>query len=166
MKRLLLCRHAKSSWKDPTLADRDRPLNGRGKRDAPMMGERLADRGVAPDAMVSSPAKRARKTARHLAKRLRFPVSSIRIVDEIYGATPAVLLACIHRFEPSWNQVVLVGHNNELTLLANRLGGLAIDNVPTAGVVCLDFPVASWQDIQEGSGSLVFFDYPKKSTIP
>ncbi len=161
MKRLLLCRHAKSSWKDPSLADRDRPLNRRGKRDAPLMGERLAARGIRPDALVTSPAKRARKTARHLARKLGCPRGRIRIVEEIYGATPTVLLQCIHRFDPVWDQVVMVGHNNEFTLLANMLGGLSIGNVPTTGIVCLDFPVSSWQDVEEGKGSLVFFDYPK-----
>ena len=165
MKRLVLCRHAKSSWKDPSLADRDRPLSGRGKRDAPLMGERLAARGIMPDAVVSSPARRARKTAKHLARKLFYPLNRIRIVDRIYGAAPHDLLDCIHGFDPAWEQVVMVGHNNEFTILANLLGGLAIGNVPTAGVVCLDFPVTSWQDVEEGNGSLVFFDYPKKLVI-
>ena len=162
MKRLLLCRHAKSSWKDPSLADRDRPLNGRGKRDAPLMGERLAARGIVPDAMVTSPAKRARKTAKHLARKLDYPLDRIRIIDAIYGATPEVLLDCIRRFDPAWRQVIMVGHNNEFTMLANRLGGLTIGNVPTAGIVCLDFSVSSWQDVAAGGGSLVFFEYPKQ----
>ncbi len=165
MKRLVLCRHAKSSWKDPSLADLDRPLNRRGKRDAPLMGERLAARGIMPDAVVSSPARRARKTARHLARKLHFPLADIRIIDRIYAASPEVLLDCIHRFDPGWEQVIMVGHNNEFTILANLLGGLAIGNVPTSGVVCLDFPVASWQDVEEGGGNLVFFDYPKKLAI-
>ncbi|HEB51019.1 MAG TPA: histidine phosphatase family protein [Desulfobulbus sp.] len=162
MKRLLLCRHAKSSWKDPSLADRDRPLNRRGKRDAPLMGERLAARGIVPDAMVTSPARRARKTAKHLARKLGYPLAGIRIIDAIYGATPAVLLDCIHRFDPAWQQVIMVGHNNEFTLLANMLGRMTIGNVPTAGIVCLDFSVSSWQDVDAGGGSPVFFDYPKK----
>ncbi|MFP7753051.1 SixA phosphatase family protein [Thermodesulfobacteriota bacterium B35] len=162
MKRLLLCRHAKSSWKDPSLTDRQRPLNRRGKRDAPLMGEWLATRGVRPDAVVSSPARRARKTAKHLARKLGYPPARIRIVEAIYGATPGVLLDCIREFDPAWEQVLMVGHNNEFTVLANILGDLEIGNVPTCGVVCLDFAVASWQDAGEGGGILVFFDYPKK----
>ncbi len=162
MKSLLLCRHAKSSWSDITLADIDRPLNKRGKRDAPLMGARLAMLGVKPDAIVSSPARRAYKTARHLAGTLGFSHKMILVINEIYEASPDILLANIRAFDNQVGQVVMIGHNAEITVLANTLGGLGIDNIPTCGVVALDFAVRSWRDITKGQGVQAFFEYPRK----
>ncbi len=84
MKRVYLVRHAKSDWKRIGLADRDRPLNKRGKRDAPVMGQRLAARGVKPDLIVTSPAKRARKTAKVFAKELGYPKDEIVVEERVY----------------------------------------------------------------------------------
>ena len=164
MKRLFLCRHAKSSWKDMVLKDIDRPLNKRGKKDAPEMGRRLAARGVRPDMIVSSPARRARKTARYLAKALAFARKNIFINEKIYGASAEELLLIIQGFDDA-AMVLMVGHNPETTVLANILGDLDIDNVPTCGVVTLDFSVSSWQEIGKGEGALLFFDYPRKGGI-
>lgn len=165
MKRLILCRHAKSSWKDITLEDINRPLNKRGKRDAPEMGKRLAGQGVKPDVIVSSPARRARKTARQMAKRLGFKKKNVLILEKMYAASVDELLEIIHKFDDDTNLVVMVGHNPETTLLANILGDLDIDNVPTCGLVSLDFAVDSWQEIGKVKGSLVFFDYPRKGAF-
>ncbi|NOQ47451.1 MAG: histidine phosphatase family protein [Desulfobulbaceae bacterium] len=161
MKRLLLCRHGKSSWKDLGLEDFDRPLNKRGKRDAPGMGKILVRREIRPDLIVSSPAKRARKTAQHLARELEYPKKRIVYMGAIYGADPDDLLTCIHSFDDRFDQVIMVGHNPGFTLLANILGNLSIFNVPTCGIVALDFAVAAWQDVGRKEGDLVFFDYPK-----
>lgn len=162
MKRLLLCRHAKSSWKDITLEDIDRPLNKRGKRDAPEMGRRLAAGGIKPDMIISSPARRACKTARQLAKLTGFGKKNIILLREVYAASANELLAIVREFDDAASVVFVVGHNPETTVLANMLGDLDIDNVPTCGVVALDFAVDSWQQIGENKGTLVFFDYPRK----
>ncbi|VAW34225.1 phosphohistidine phosphatase SixA [hydrothermal vent metagenome] len=162
MRRLLLCRHAKSSWSDVTLADIDRPLNKRGRRDAPLMGARLAMLGVKPDAIVSSPARRTRKTARYLAGALGFPRKMVLVIDEMYEASPASLLSIIRGFDNQVEQVVMIAHNSEITVLANQLGGLGIDNIPTCGVVALDFAVRSWRDIMKRQGIQAFFEYPRK----
>lgn len=164
MKRLILCRHAKSSWKDLSLDDIDRPLNKRGKRDAPEMGGRMARLGIQPDAIISSPAKRARKTARQLAEALGFKKNNVIIVDRIYDAGVDELLDIIHGFDDADGLVIMVGHNPETTIVANLLGGLAIDNIPTCGVVALDFAVDSWRDVANAGGSMAFFDYPKRTT--
>ncbi|MFM7274917.1 MAG: SixA phosphatase family protein, partial [Gammaproteobacteria bacterium] len=95
MKRLILCRHAKSSWADPGMADIDRPLNDRGKRDAPEMGRRLRERGVAPDLVVSSGARRARATARRIAAELGIDGDAVTIVERLYEASVATWLAVI-----------------------------------------------------------------------
>lgn len=165
MKRLILCRHAKSSWKDLTLEDIDRPLNKRGKRDAPEMGRRLAALNKLPDVIVSSPARRARKTARQLAKALGFGKKNVLILEKMYAASAEELLGIIHTFDDAANLVIMVGHNPETTLLANLLGGLDIDNVPTCGIVALDFAEDSWRNIGKAGGELVFFDYPRKDVF-
>lgn len=162
MKSLLLCRHAKSSWSDITLADIDRPLNKRGKRDAPLMGARLAMLGVKPDAIVSSPARRTRKTARYLAGALGFPRKMVLVIDEMYEASPDSLLSIIRALDNKVEQVVMIGHNSEITILANELGGRGIDNIPTCGVVALDFAVRSWRDVTKSQGVQAFFEYPRK----
>ena len=163
MKQLLLCRHAKSSWKDLFLDDIDRPLNKRGKRDAPAMGQRLRGYGVSPDKVMSSPAKRARKTAEKICKELDYPKKRISIVPEIYDAAPDELLDLIHGFHDGDEQVMMVGHNPETTLLANLLGNLELVNVPTCGVVFISFDVQSWSEVEYGCGNLTFFEYPKKA---
>ncbi|HHO48006.1 MAG TPA: histidine phosphatase family protein [Desulfobacteraceae bacterium] len=162
MKRLVLCRHAKSSWKDSSLADIDRPLNGRGKRNAPEMGRRLLARGIKPDLIVSSPARRAYATAAYLAEELGVPEREIRVVEAIYDAYPMKLLEIIRTIDAGHDQVLMVGHNPETTILANLLGRLRLENVPTCGIVALDFGVRSWEEIEEARGALVFFDSPRR----
>lgn len=162
MKRLVLCRHAESSWKDGSLADIDRPLNERGRRNAPEMGRRLIRQGVRPDLIISSPARRAYATAVFLGREYGITGREIRIVDAVYNAYPLQLLEIIRGLDTVHDQVVVVGHNPEITVLANLLGRLRIENFPTCGAVVLDFAVGSWAEIKEEKGSLVFFDYPRR----
>ena len=162
MKQLLICRHAKSSWKDMSLADIDRPLNKRGKMNAPEMGKRLKRRKMKPDRIVSSPARRAFATAVRISREVDIPRKKIQVVDSVYGSYPAKLVQVIQDFDDRYDRVMLVGHNPEITVLANLLGGLDIDNVPTCGIVALDFDVSAWKNVAEEKGTLVFFDYPRK----
>jgi phosphohistidine phosphatase len=160
-KQLLLCRHAKSSWNNETLSDFDRPLNKRGERDAPEMGRRLAQQGMRPDLIMTSPAVRARATAEYLAARLGYPQEKLKINSGQYAATVAALLAFLRALEPCCGRVMMVGHNPEFTALANLLGNLDIGNIPTCGIVALEFPVTTWKEVTGGSGKLLFFDFPK-----
>lgn len=162
MKHLLLCRHAKSSWKDGTLTDIDRPLNKRGRQNAPEMGRKLCKRGMRPDLVVSSPARRALDTAKLLARECGISKKNILVMDSVYGSYPAKLLQLIQRFDNDSDTVLIVGHNPEITILANILGELDIENVPTGGIVALDFAVDSWQEVDEEGATLNFFDYPRK----
>jgi len=162
MKRLLLCRHAKSGWNDIGQEDIDRPLDRQGKKEASLMGKRLAKRGVYPDMIVSSPAKRALATAGKLAEKLRYPTDRIIVVDEIYSAFAEHLLAIVRKLDNSCKTVYLVGHNPEITLAANLLGNLNIDNMPTCGIVAIEFDIDSWQKISTGNGLPFFFDFPHK----
>lgn len=161
-KRITLLRHAKSSWKDASVADRDRPLNRRGSKSAPDMGKRLADRGVRPSLLLTSPAKRARETARLIARELNYPLEFIQSESELYLATPETILQVIARQDDGFNDVMVFGHNPGITELANRLGDRDIDNVPTCGVVGIELDVQEWAEIVAADGKTVFFDYPKR----
>ncbi len=163
MKRLFLVRHAKSSWKDPELEDFDRPLNKRGKRDAPVMGQKLQQRKTQIDLIISSPAKRAKNTAEFIAGKISYYPREILWLESVYTASSQTLFNLVHKIEDTFQNVMLVGHNPGLTSLAERLTGREIDNIPTCGIVAVDFEVDSWKHIKDMPGKLVFFDYPKKT---
>ncbi|PID76274.1 MAG: phosphohistidine phosphatase [Deltaproteobacteria bacterium] len=160
-KTLVLIRHAKSSWSRPELADYDRPLNKRGKRDAPLMGRQLAARQVFPVFFISSPAKRARKTAEKIAAELDFPIGRLVYQPDIYHGGRENILQILHQIDEQHSTVFLVGHNPAITGLAESLGSMEIDNVPTAGLVGIGFD-GKWRDLGSGIGQTLFFDYPKK----
>ena len=162
MKRLYLIRHAKSSWDDPRLADFDRPLNDRGKRDAPRMGRRLAEGGHRPDILLSSPARRALGTAKRIAHELGFRKEAILRNSHLYHADESQLLQAVRAQPDRASSLMLFGHNPGLTEFATLLCRYPFDNIPTCGVVCIDFPVDSWTRVTYNQGALQFFDYPKK----
>jgi phosphohistidine phosphatase len=162
-KHLFLIRHAKSSWEDASLDDYHRPLNSRGQRDAPAMGDRLKQRGIIPDLLLTSPARRAKMTCELIARRLDYPLGAIEENEDMYMAEVSDLLSIINGLDDTWRTVFLFGHNPEFTDLANRLNGTEIDNVPTCGIIHCQFDVNSWADVTFGSGKEMFFDYPKKN---
>ena len=137
MKRLYVIRHAKSSWNNPVLTDFERPLNKRGKQNAPFMGKRLKESEVQPDFFLASPAKRALKTAKTIAKEIDFPKKHIVTDESIYLAGVSTLLTVIRNIDDSCHQVILVGHNPGLTELAEYLTNQRFDNIPTCGIVCI-----------------------------
>ena len=162
MKTLFLVRHAKSSWKDPTLADRDRPLNKRGKRDAPRMGQRLKARKVLPEVLISSPAVRARKTANKIASQIGFSKDLIEVDESLYQGGTTGMLKVIRGISDEAGTAMLFGHNPGTTDLVNYLAHADIDNVPTCGIAEIRFVADSWNDVVSGGGRLVDFDYPKR----
>ena len=161
MKTLYLVRHAKSSWKFPELDDFDRPLNKRGKRDAPMMGKRLRRQGIRPDLIISSPAKRAKKITQVMMKALDVAPSAVRYDRAVYEASADDLLALLRTVDDSVTTLVLVGHNPELTTLSNQLTDHSIDNVVTSGVVAMAWATERWAEVGEGKGQFLWYDYPK-----
>ena len=162
MRELFLMRHAKSSWDDPTLADFDRPLNGRGREDAPLMGRFLKKSGIKPDLIVSSPARRAKKTARIVAEELGYDKDKIRFVEGVYEASLQSLIYTVCGFPDEAKRVLLVGHNPGMSELANALGDVVIDHVPTAGVVGIAFDTRRWGEACRMKGHTVLFEYPKR----
>ncbi|WP_316827740.1 histidine phosphatase family protein [Pedobacter miscanthi] len=160
-KQLLLIRHGKSDWGNLDLKDFDRPLNKRGKENAPEMAERLINRGFKIDQIVSSPAKRAKSTAKYFAE--AYNIGQIRFEESIYEANTSTLLKVVNGLNDSADKVVMFGHNPGFTDFANELCDAGIYNIPTAGMVLISFPFDSWQMVSKGTGELVFFDYPKNS---
>ena len=149
MKKLFLIRHAKSSWDDTALPDKDRPLANRGRRDAPKMGKRLAKREVKPDLILSSPARRALTTAEIIAKKLDYKVKDIVVDDRLYASAVHGLLDVIHKLEDNLKRVMLFGHNPELIELAHRLSS-EITHMPTCAVAEFKFNAKSWSNIGKG----------------
>ncbi|TBV80304.1 MAG: histidine phosphatase family protein [Desulfobulbaceae bacterium] len=166
MKTLCLLRHAKSSWKSSALNDFDRPLNNRGKSDAPSMARRLAAYAFAPELIVASPAKRTSKTALIFAEVLGYPEERIIYNEDIYTADLAGLVAVLRGINAGVDRVLLVGHNPFITILGEWLSGGKFVNIPTCGLVGLGLPLDSWQEIQQGDGKVLFYDYPKKIATP
>ncbi|GGH75353.1 MAG: histidine phosphatase family protein [Bacteroidetes bacterium] len=161
MKTLYLVRHAKSSWQYDDIDDYDRPLKGRGIRDAHMISQWLADEMSAPSMLVSSPATRALHTAMIFARTLNFPFADIKVDDRLYMATSDHLISFLHELSDDLDSVMVFGHNPTITNFVNRCVDQRVDNVPTSGVVCLHFAEEHWKDVQD-SAELLYFDYPKK----
>ncbi len=160
MKYLYLLRHAKSSWKDLSVSDFDRPLNKRGKKDAPKMGKFLNDRNVKVDLIISSPAKRTKETSKIIAEGIGYK-NQIIFDENIYEASLEQLLALIKNLNKNLNSVMLVAHNPGLTELANYFVNEDIDNIPTCGIAAIKLE-NGWDEVKQNCGKLLFFEYPKK----
>ena len=163
MKTLYLLRHAKSSWSFDELSDQERPLNDRGRDDAPAMGQALAKRHICPDAVVSSPAVRAMSTAVLVAREMQFPHDKITVEPGIYGADVDDLLAIIKDLPDGAGSVLLVGHNPTITETANALSPSALNEMPTAAVVCLRFACDHWSEVSKANAEFYFYDYPRNA---
>lgn len=162
MKSLTIVRHAKSSWKDRGLSDRERPLNKRGNRDAPVMGKRVADAGIRPSQIISSPAVRAWTTARIFAKELGYPAEFLQREDGLYLASLDNLLDVIATQDNGFNNLMLFGHNPGLTDFVNYLVPGLTNNLPTSGVVSVNLEVDDWMLHDRPKTDLILHDYPKK----
>ena len=158
---LILVRHAKSSWADPYLDDHDRPLNDRGKRDAPIMGEFLASRIDSPEYWISSTAKRAKKTAFQFADAFGVSRKQIHRKQELFHASPYTMLSVIQETPEDHRSVILFAHNPGITMMANGYRGNEIVNVPTAGIVMIKLDAERWADIALYEGEVLDFYFPK-----
>lgn len=161
MKILYLCRHAKSSWADPGMDDLDRPLNDRGLRNAPHMAHVFEQRGEPLDLILTSPAERALTTAKFFQEALALKKEAFVQDRSIYLAEKDTLLRILHALPATADRVMLFGHNPGFTELVQHLSDAGIDNLPTCGLVRIDFPLDDWLHIGKHSGTLVWFDYPK-----
>ena len=160
MKKLYIIRHAKSSWSDEKLDDFERPLNKRGKANAPMMGVRLKENGIMPDIIISSPAKRAKSTAEIIAKEIGYE-KKVLFDENIYESSIDELRKILTALHDKNSTVFVVGHNPSLNDLANYYVGHE-ENIPTCGIVEIGFECERWADIEPKNAKLLLFDYPKK----
>ena len=162
MKELCLVRHAKSSWKYPKLDDFERPLNKRGRKNAPFMGKIVHQLGFSPDLIISSPASRAAMTARAFAFEINYPLEKIQYLASIYESNEIDLTHILEGLADNLNKVMLLGHNPALTHLANSIGNYPVSNIPTSGVFCVALDIPFWSGILKKPGKLKFFEFPKK----
>jgi phosphohistidine phosphatase len=161
MKKLLIIRHAKSSWAEIGQRDFDRPLNERGMRDAPEMAQRLMKKGIVVNAFISSSAKRALTTTQLMMQEMKMKDDQLIIVPELYHAHPSVMLSAINNTPNEFETIAVVCHNPGITVFANMIKGLSIDNVPTCGVLMLKSDVNKWEEVSEKNLAFAFIDYPK-----
>ena len=160
MKTLFILRHAKSSWNYPELSDYDRPLNARGKRDAPRMGKHLRREGLIPDRILTSSAKRARKTANKVAKSCGY-TGKVKKLDALYATVPGVYFETLQALSDKYQRVMVVGHNPTMEQLVNHLTG-EIKRMPTAALAHIELPIQSWETLDlYTEGTLVNLWTPK-----
>jgi phosphohistidine phosphatase len=161
VKTLLVVRHAKSSW-EFGIADFDRPLNERGKKDAPEMARRLLNKKINIDAFVSSPANRAKQTAELFCTTYNRNPTEIIFDETLYHSPAKDLFAAVENIHNKFSSVAIFSHNTGLTNFVNQLvSNVMIDNVPTCGIFAVTIAIDDWKDFGNAKRELLFFDYPK-----
>lgn len=164
MKTLLIMRHAKSSWKDGKLKDRERPLNKRGKRVAPQIGELIKEKELIPQVILCSTALRARQTVDAFLPNLDY-TGQVEYMDKLYMAEADDVLKVLRRQDEKLERVMVVGHNPGLESLIPMLTG-RIEPLPTASVAYISLPIQSWKDLKHDvEGELVEVWRPKEMEI-
>lgn len=154
MKTLLLMRHAKSSWKDTELPDMERPLNKRGKNDAPMIGKLIFERELVPQCVLCSTALRARQTAEELVNQSGFK-GDVQYLDALYLAEPGIYLEALNTLPDEMERVLVIGHNPGIEGLVQILSGV-VESLPTAALACISLPIQSWKELNsETQGELM-----------
>ncbi len=161
MKTLLLIRHAKSGWDDASLSDFDRTLTERGKSDAKMMAQRIKEQSIDIDSFVSSPAKRAKKTAKIFIKELKKNVEEMLLIPDLYEASVNNFYSTIENLEDTRNVVAVFAHNPGITEFVNSLECSPVYNMPTCAVFALKIKTDHWKDFHQAEKQFLFFDYPK-----
>ncbi|MFN7118604.1 MAG: SixA phosphatase family protein [Saprospiraceae bacterium] len=162
MRTVYFVRHAKSSWDNPMVKDIDRPLNERGERDAPFMAKLLKSKGVKPDALVSSPAKRAFSTAVYFAQTFDIMKDNIEVNPHIYEADVEDIMDVIQELPEECHTVFIFGHNPTFTQVVNQFTERSIMNVPTCGVCKVESSADTWAEFKRSNAQLTEFYYPKQ----
>jgi len=161
MKSLLLVRHAKSSWENDALNDFDRPLNERGKKEAPEMAKGLIKNKIDIDCFISSPARRAKKTAKLFVNEYERDESEILLIAELYHASVQTFINVVSELNDSYETVAIFSHNPGITEFVNILTDVRIDNMPTCGIFAVKSEINSWAGFADAKKALWFFRYPK-----
>lgn len=162
MKRLTIIRHAKSSWNHAGLPDHERPLNKRGNKAAPMIGEVLSEREFQPDVLISSTAVRALSTAREISQKIGYPPDAIISEPDIYMACTDELIGVISRINEDFGHAVLFGHNPGFENLVDELlRDGSVDRMPTCAVADLELSVDYWGEVSPSCARLIDYLYPR-----
>jgi len=164
MKTLVMIRHAKSSWSNPLQSDFDRPLNERGKEEAPAMGKKLKELKVVPDLIISSGAKRTRQTAKKIAEATGYDPDNIKWEEKLYHCTPSVFEEVIFEIRDKVKTVFIVAHNPGITDFVNQLSPeFSIDNMHTCGIVGAHIETDEWNKFSVARHKVFLFEYPGKN---
>jgi phosphohistidine phosphatase len=161
-KSLFIIRHAKSSWDDLSQKDFDRPLNDRGKKDAPAMAKRIhKEKDVELDAIISSPAKRALTTAKFFAEEFGIKKKNVIEWPELYEASINKFYDAVANLDDNYMSVALFSHNPGITAFVNELTNTHVDDMPTCAVFAVHIKTNRWKDFETAVKEFWFFDYPK-----
>ena len=150
MKDIIFIRHAKSSWEFP-VDDRQRPIKSRGVKDIKLVSIEFAQTHFVPDAIFCSPAKRAKQTAVNFLKHSNFPEMKVQFQEELYDFSGSLVENFVKSLSDVYQTVFIFGHNFALTELSNRYGSSFIDNLPTSGLVHIQFDISSWKLLKIGT---------------
>tara|TARA_B100000941_G_scaffold283901_1_gene253973 strand:- start:1061 stop:1549 length:489 start_codon:yes stop_codon:yes gene_type:complete len=160
MKRLILIRHSKSSWKDFSLTDFNRPLNGRGKSDGPLMAFYLSNRITMVDYLHSSSSVRTFETSKYFINQIKF--GKIQYDDSLYHSSSSSLLNIIMNYSDDYQSVMVIAHNPGLTNLINNITNISLDNLPTTGLVEIEFKINHWSNISSENSNVIDLKFPKQ----
>ena len=161
MKRLILIRHAKSSWKDMSLSDFDRPLNKRGMANGEFMSDLLSKKIKSVDAFFSRSSKRTILTSKFFIDKINVNKERIYYGENLYHASSNYLIEFISSLKNSFSTVIIVGHNPGFTYISNYFLGNMFYNMPTCGIVIIDFKLNDWKNIGQKNGKLFYKMFPK-----
>lgn len=156
MKTLILIRHAKSSWEHDVI-DRKRPLKKRGFNDAELVSQSFKERLISPEVVFSSPANRALTTCKIFLKNLNIDSKQLSIIEELYDFGGENVINFIKGLNEDYKTVMIFGHNHAFTSICNIFGDMYIDNLPTSGLLVIDFNVDLWSDLDKGSTRFKIF---------
>ena len=160
MKRLILIRHSKSSWKDFSLTDFNRPLNRRGKSDGPLMAFYLSNRITMVDYLHSSSSVRTFETSKYFINQIKF--GKIQYDDSLYHSSSSSLLNIIMNYSDDYQSVMVIAHNPGLTNLINNITDISLDNLPTTGLVEIEFKINNWSNISSENSNVIDLKFPKQ----
>jgi phosphohistidine phosphatase len=163
MKTVYIIRHAKSSWAEFKLPDFERPLNERGKSDAPSMAKRLLAKKIKIDAFLTSPAKRAKKTCSLFCEEYGVKDDKMIIVESLYLAPPETFFEVVNNLDNKYKHVAIFAHNPGVTDFVNQLTKeVHIDEMPTCSIFAVEAKVDDWKEFKDAEKKFLFFDYPKQ----
>ncbi|MBC7555184.1 MAG: histidine phosphatase family protein [Taibaiella sp.] len=162
-RKLVMIRHAKSSWANLLQSDFERPLNERGKKEAPEMGAVLKEKGFIPDIIISSKSKRTRQTAKKIASALGYDFEKVVWDDRLYHCIPSVFEEIIYEMPEHIGSLFIIAHNPGITEFVNHLSPhFSIENMPTCGVVGVSFESAEWNEFPIVNKNVILYEYPAK----